>query len=218
MIKQFTLALALAISPLAACSANFAEGTHYNVVSDQPASAEPKLTEFFSFYCHHCFAFETQYLPVIKPGLNDNIRFETKHVDFMNSDIGTEVMRSLAVIHQLDKSDEMKLAMFTAIQGEGGAGGHDHSAPGHTHEPGINSREDIRKVFAKHGVPASQYDSLADNAVSDEKLALWRNQQSQFQVQSVPTFIVNDKYAVNLGEVRNLQQMIDLINYLSDKK
>lgn len=218
MSKKLALVLILALLPLSACAEEFVEGTHYTRISEQPASKEPKLTEFFSFYCHNCFAFETQYLPQIKSGLNDTIRFETKHVDFMNSEIGTEVMRSLAVIHQLGSPEAMKLAMFNAIQGEDAAGGHDHSAPGHEHEPTINNRDDIKKVFAEHGVSASQYDALADNAISDEKLALWRAQQTQFQVASVPAFIVNDKYQVNLRQMRTVEQITELINYLSTKQ
>ncbi|MBV7315844.1 thiol:disulfide interchange protein DsbA/DsbL [Shewanella sp. NIFS-20-20] len=218
MIKKLALALTLAISPLATYAADFVEGTHYTQITNQPASAEPKLTEFFSFYCHNCFAFETQYMPVIKPRLDKSIQFETKHVDFMNSEIGTEVMRALAVIHQLDQSEKLNIAMFNAIQGEDAANGHDHSAPGHKHEPSITSRDDIKKVFAEHGISASQYDALADNAITNEKLALWRAEQNKFKIQSVPAFIVNDKYAVNLGQMRTLSEMVELINYLSTKK
>ncbi|QDF66147.1 thiol:disulfide interchange protein DsbA/DsbL [Shewanella sp. SNU WT4] len=218
MIKKLALALTLAISPLATFAADFVEGTHYTVIPNQAASAEPKLTEFFSFYCHNCFAFETQYMPVIKPKLDKNIKFETKHVDFMNSEIGTEVMRSLAVIHQLNGAEALNIAMFNAIQGEEGANGHDHSAPGHAHEPSINNRDDIKKIFAAHGVSSKQYDALADNVITNEKLALWRSEQNQFKVQSVPAFIVNDKYAVNLGQMRSLSEMVELINYLSAQK
>jgi hypothetical protein len=222
MIKKFALALALAISPLAGCAENapspFIEGTHYTMVTDGPASAEPKLTEFFSFYCHNCFAFETQYMAEIKAGLDEGIRFETKHVDFMNSEIGTEVMRSLAVIQQLGSPGALQLAMFNAIQGEEAAAGHDHSAPGHEHEPTINNRADIQKVFAEHGISASMYDTMADNAITNEKLALWRAQQNQFQVASVPAFIVNDKYAINLRQMRTVEQIAELVNYLAAKK
>ena len=218
MTNKLALILVLALLPLSACAEDFVEGTHYTRISDLPTPAEPKLTEFFSFYCHNCFAFETEFLPQIKSGLNNDIRFETKHVDFMNSDIGTEVMRSLAVIHQLDSAEALKLAMFSAIQGEEAAGGHDHGAPGHEHAPAINNRDDIKKVFAEHGVSADRYDELADNAASNEKLALWREQQDLFKVSSVPAFIVNDRYAVNLRQMRTVEQLTELINYLSTRK
>lgn len=221
MIKPLALAVALIVTPISTFAANFIEGTHYTQVSDKAPSSEPKLTEFYSFYCHNCFNMETNYLPDIKANLNKQIRFDSKHVDFMNSAIGTEVMRSLAVIQNVDNVDNKEaitLAMFTAIQGEAGANGHDHSAPGHQHEPKINSRDDIKQVFAQFGIDSAKYDELADSKSTDEKLALWRAQQEQFQVESVPTFIVNDKYAVNLSNIKTLDELISLVNYLAIEK
>ncbi|WP_412550057.1 thiol:disulfide interchange protein DsbA/DsbL [Shewanella sp. WPAGA9] len=195
----------------------FVEGQHYTKISDAPASSEPKISEFFSFYCHNCYNMESKYLPEIKSNLNKGISFETKHVDFMNSDIGTEVMRSLAVIHEVGNAAVLNTAMFQAIQGEGGH--HDHSAPGHTHdEPEINNRDDIKKVFAAHGIDGATYDKIADSDTTNKKLSLWRQQQVMFQVQSVPTFIVNDKYAINMNEMRTLGDLIDVMNYLALEK
>ncbi len=218
MIKPLALAAALIITPLTTYAANFVEGTHYSQISDKAPSSEPKLTEFFSFYCHNCFNMESNYLTDIKANLNKSIAFDNKHVDFMNSDIGTEVMRSLAVIQTLDDKDAITHAMFAAIQGEAGSNGHDHSAHGHNHEPQINSRDDIKQVFAKFGIDAAKYDELADSKNTDEKLALWRAQQNQFKVESVPAFIINDKYAVNLSNINTLGELTDLINYLALEK
>ncbi|MGL4748253.1 MAG: DsbA family protein, partial [Shewanella sp.] len=94
----------------------------------------------------------------------------------------------------------------------------DHSAPGHKHESQINSRDDIKQVFAKFGIDAAKYDKLADSKSTEEKLALWRAQQNQFRIESVPAFIVNDKYAVNLSSIRTLDELISLINYLAVEK
>lgn len=222
MIKKIALALTLAIAPLSSYAANFYEGTHYTEISDKAPSSQPKLTEFFSFYCHNCYAFESQYMPAIKPHLNKDIQFDTKHVEFQPSTMMTEVMRSLAVIQALSKDDvkkqgKMNLAMFNAIQGEP-TDTHDHGAPGDNHEPKIKNRDDIKKLFMQFGVSSDQYDKLADSKETNDKLALWRKQAREFRVQSVPAFIVNDKYMVNLGNIRNLGEMIDLINFLSTKQ
>lgn len=216
MIKHIALALTLAVAPLSSFAAQFIEGKHFTQVSDKAASTQPKLTEFYSFYCHNCFNMETQYLGDIKANLNKNVKFDSKHVDFMNSEIGTEVMRSLAVIQELNAGDQLTHAMFAAIQGEEGAHGHDHANETTPHKkPELNNRDDIKKVFAANGIDATQYDKIADSKAVDNKIALWRAQQREFDIQSVPAFIVNDKYAVNMGEVRSLGQLIDLINYLA---
>lgn len=126
MFKHLALAVTLAIAPLSTFAAQFVEGKHYTQISNKMVPSEPKVTEFFSFYCHNCFNMETKYLPEIKAGLDKQVTFDTKHVDFMNSDIGTEVMRALAVIHTFDNQEALKVAMFGAIQGEGNDSGHDY--------------------------------------------------------------------------------------------
>ena len=218
MKKVLLMAAALLLAPMAAMAADYKEGVHYTVINEGPESAKPEITEFFSFYCHNCFNMESQYLPEIKKGLDKRVAFDSKHVDFMNSDLGTEVMRSLAVIHELDNKEALKMAMFGAIQGKDNQAGHDHSAAGHEHKSLINSRDDIKKVFAEFGVDAKQYDDVADSAATDKKLSLWRQQQVMYAVQSVPAFIVNDKYAINLNEMRTLDDIIGLINYLALEK
>lgn len=75
-----------------------------------------------------------------------------------------------------------------------------------------------KKVFAQFGVDATKYDALADSKSTGEKLALWRTQQNEFKIDSVPAFIVNDKYAVNLNSIKTLDELIGLINYLAIEK
>ncbi len=223
MIKKAALALTLAVASMSSYAATFYEGKHYTEITDKAPSAQPKLTEFFSFYCDNCYAFEAQYMPAIKPHLNKEIKFESKHVEFQRNEMMTEMMRALAVIHQLagddvNKMGEMTLATFTAMQGSDAAAGHAASGHGHNHEQHITSRDDLKKLFSSFGVSAKQYDEMADSKVTNEKIALWRKQAQEFRIQSVPSFIVNDKYMVNLGQIRNLGEMIDLINFLSTKK
>lgn len=211
MIKHIALALTLALAPLSSFAAQFEEGKHYTQIAET-ASMQPKLTEFLSLYCHNCYNMEKQYLGEIKASLDKRVSFDNKHVDFMNNAIGTEVMRSLAVIQELNAGHKMTLAMFAAIQGDEGAHDHEHGA----HEkPKINNRDDIKKVFGDNGFDISQYDAIADSKAVDAKIDLWRVQQRDFQIQSVPAFVVNDKYAVNMSSIRTLGELIELINYLA---
>jgi predicted DsbA family dithiol-disulfide isomerase len=218
MIKYFAVALTLIAASFSTFAAPFVAGKHYTQISNNMVTSTPKITEFFSFYCHNCFNMETQYLAEIKAGLDEEVTFDTKHVDFMNSDLGTEVMRSLAVIHEVGQAEKLNHAMFTAIQGDKGANGHDHNAQGHQHQSQINSREDIKKIFSQFGVDAATYDTLADSSTTDKALALWRQQQTLYNVSSVPAFIVNDKYAINMNEISTLDELIELMNYLATSK
>lgn len=57
MLKKLKLSLLLLCLPFAALAAQFEADNQYTVI-DIDKSAEPQVTEFFSFYCPHCFKFE----------------------------------------------------------------------------------------------------------------------------------------------------------------
>lgn len=57
MKKLTALLVGALLLPLAAFAAQFEEGKHYEVISEQ-ATAKPEVKEYFSFYCPACFGFE----------------------------------------------------------------------------------------------------------------------------------------------------------------
>ncbi|TCN81373.1 DsbA family protein [Shewanella fodinae] len=212
MLKPILVAVVISVASLSAQAADFIEGKHYTQIADK-GSATPNVSEFFSFYCPHCYQMSQKYLPFIKANLKPGVAFESKHVDFMNSDLGTEVMKSLAVMEQLGLEKQLAHEMFAAIQGDA-----DHSQAGHQHQSTINSRDDIKAIFAKAGVAAAKYDEVADSSAVNDTIKLWRKQQNDFRIDSVPTFIVNDKYMINLSEMHSVKDLVDVINYLATEK
>ncbi|WP_352289794.1 DsbA family protein, partial [Psychrobacter sp. GW64-MNA-CIBAN-0177] len=65
----------------AALAANFEVGNQYTVI-DIEKSTTPQVTEYFSFYCPHCFKFE----PVahaIEENLPTGAVFIKNHVNFL---------------------------------------------------------------------------------------------------------------------------------------
>ncbi|TKB50985.1 thiol:disulfide interchange protein DsbA/DsbL [Ferrimonas sediminicola] len=217
MSKRIALALALMCAPLATWAAQFVEGTHYMVVSDKPATETPVIKEFFSLYCGHCYNMEKRYLPLIKPGLDKSIDFQQAHVDFMNSEIGTEVILSLAVMQEMGVEDKVKKPLFGIL-----AGGDHHHGPGEAHDPEtedqIKTRSDIKKVFTDNGVDVADYDKIAASDAVKSKVTAWMMDQQKFRIQSVPTFVVNDKYMINMSQIRTLSELTELMNYLATEK
>ena len=57
MLKKLKLSLLLLCLPFAVLAANFEVGNQYTVI-DIEKSTTPQVTEYFSFYCPHCFKFE----------------------------------------------------------------------------------------------------------------------------------------------------------------
>ena len=80
------------------------EGTHYVVIADK-ASEDKKITEFFSFWCPHCYRFEPL-IAQIKQQKPDDVKFEKVHVNFMRSAgpaVQDAVTKAMYVGKALDK-------------------------------------------------------------------------------------------------------------------
>lgn len=147
MKKLFAL-LTTALITLNAHAAKFDEGTYYEVLKTEK-SATPKVTEFFSFYCPHCYNFE----PVInqvKTSLPKDAQFEKVHVAFMGKDMAIPMAKSYATMVTLGVEDSMVPAMFKQIHQL-------RSAP--------QDEKALRQIFIDNGVDAKKFDATYNSFV-----------------------------------------------------
>ena len=179
------------------------EGTHYKVISDK-ASSDKKITEFFSFYCPHCYHFE----PIIvdlKQRKPENVKFEKVHVNFMRNagpDIQDALTKAMILGKTLNKEAEVNTAIFSHI---------------HQDRKLIAGDNDIKEILAKVGVSAAEYDKTVKSFAVNGQFK--KNQKSfqQFRrlLTGVPNFIVNDKYQAQFQRGMTPDDMVDLLVWLS---
>ena len=83
-MKKVWLTLIGVIMAFSASAADFTEGKQF-VTLDRPATQEPQVLEFFSFYCPHCYQFSQIYhIPdAIQKGLPAGTKMVKYHVDFL---------------------------------------------------------------------------------------------------------------------------------------
>ena len=195
MKKIFTLfsALMLAFSVQAT---SFEEGKYYNVL-DVDKSTTPKVTEFFSFYCPHCYKFEAV-IKSLKPALPKNVKFEKNHVAFMG-EMAVPMAKSYATMVVLGVEETMVPAMFKQI-----------------HDLGQRPKDEaeLRQIFIDNGVDAKKYDATYNNFVVN---SMQRNFDKQFEASTltgVPGVLVNNKYIVKPDAIRSYDEYNQLVNYL----
>ncbi|MGF1904833.1 thiol:disulfide interchange protein DsbA/DsbL [Aliivibrio salmonicida] len=196
MKKLFTLfsALMLAFSVQAT---SFEEGKYYNVLNVDK-STTPKVTEFFSFYCPHCYKFEAV-IKSLKPALPKSVKFEKVHVAFMGNKMAVPMAKSYATMVALGVEDTMVPAMFKQI-----------------HELGQRPKDEaaLRQIFIDNGVDAKKYDATYNNFVVN---SMQRNFDKQFEASTltgVPGVLVNNKYIVKPDAIRSYDEYNQLVNYL----
>ena len=196
MKKLFAL-LTTAIISLSTHAAKFDEGTYYEVLKTEK-SATPKVTEFFSFYCPHCYNFE----PVInqvKTSLPKDAQFEKVHVAFMGSDMAIPMAKSYATMVTLGVEDSMVPAMFKQIHQL-------RSAP--------QNEKALRQIFLDNGVDAKKFDATYNSFVVNSMQKNFDKQFEKSTLAGVPGVLVNDKYIVKSDKIKSMEEYSQLINYL----
>ncbi len=194
--KLFVLTATLLMS-LSLHAAQFEEGKYYKVL-DVPHSAQPKVSEFFSFYCPHCFKFEP-IIEQLKQKLPEGTEFQKNHVSFMGGDMGLNMSKAFFTIVSLNVQDKMGPVMFDQIHVK--------------RQPPKNVTE-LRTIFTDQGIDGDKFDSTFNSFAVDSMVRRSDQAFNDSGLTGVPSVVVNDKYLVQAQSVKSLQEYFDLVNYL----
>jgi thiol:disulfide interchange protein DsbA len=190
MKKLLSICIFMMLSFVASC-ADYEEGKHYTVVSDQ-VTAAPEVREFFSFYCPHCFSFEP-FMQNVKKSLPSGVRFERNHVDFLRTttpEIQFMLTKSLVIAEQLKVEKKIVDALFKHI---------------HVQRSGFTSKQDIKNVLVANGVDGQQFDKLFGSFAIVSQAKYMKKRQDELanskMLTGVPAVFVNGKYRINAHEL-----------------
>ncbi|WP_341502538.1 thiol:disulfide interchange protein DsbA/DsbL [Gallaecimonas sp. GXIMD4217] len=193
--------LALVMLPLAALANQFEEGKHYEVIKMAAPSAQPMVTEYFSFLCPHCYRFEP-FIKELKGQLPEGVKLQKNHVDFMGREMGVELSRAWAVMELLGVEEQVASKLFASI---------------HVQRQIPKSRDDIRNIFVAAGVKGEDFDAAVNSFSINGRLSQMQRNTLNNEVHGVPTLIINGKYKVNTGSVSSKEELFELVNWLAKK-
>ena len=207
MKKLMFLVAALFMAPTLVAQTAYEEGVHYDVVSEQ-GTAKPEVKEFFSYYCPACNAIDPVVQTVMKT-LPEGTSFKKYHVDFMGA-ASPEIQRNLSAAMVLAKTqgkgDEVNKAFFNHI---------------HNDRKAFANEAEIRDVAIAAGIDGAAYDKHLNNFMVKTQVNLMQKEQATLSksrvLSSVPTFIVNGRFKINVAKLdqSNLEQDFkNLINFL----
>ncbi|QCR37699.1 thiol:disulfide interchange protein DsbA [Nissabacter sp. SGAir0207] len=207
-MKKIFLALVGMVLAFSASAAQFTSGDQY-VTLDKPVSGEPKVLEFFSFYCPHCYQFENVYhiSETIKKNLPSDVKVTKYHVEFLGP-LGKEMTQAWAVAMALGVEEKVTPLMFDAVQ----------------KTQTVQTADDIKKVFLQAGVTAEQYDSAWNSFVVKSMVVQQEKAAADMELRGVPSVFVNGKYLVkNDGlDMSSMdiyaKQFSDVVNFLLTQK
>ncbi|WP_372872695.1 thiol:disulfide interchange protein DsbA/DsbL [Shewanella sp.] len=203
MKKALLMAAALLAMPFMSQAADYKEGVHYEIINEGPGSAKPEVTEFFSFYCPHCYNFSKTVVPMIEEKIPEGVTFNQTHVDFIGREMGVEMSRAFAVAHQLNVEKKIEQALFAAI---------------HDKKQRFVSRDDVRALFIANGVEGKDFDSAANSFMVNAQMNKMKRDTQNAKLSGVPALVVNGKYRVMNDNIKSYDEMLDIAFYLSTKK
>lgn len=203
-----TLIMGLSLSLSANAAPQFEEGVHYKVIS-QTASSKPVVTEYFSFFCAHCYRFEGA-VRLLKEGLPAGATFEKRHVESMPlapQETLNALSRALAVSKKMKLGDDVIEAIFKHI---------------HVDKKRFSDEDEIRDLFIAKGVDGKKFDSAMKNfsvkTSANRMKKGWLSLPTEIQNKGVPSLVVNNKYWVNAAKLKSQADYAAILNYLLAKK
>jgi thiol:disulfide interchange protein DsbA len=184
--KPMIVAAALACFATAAPAQEPQAARDYvEIVPHQPTSDAKRVvvTEFFSYMCPHCFAFDPA-LSAWARKLPDDVLFERVAVV-----IGREPWRKGAqlfyALTAIGKAEELSPAVFKAL-----------------HEDQVDWRNDAEIVdwAASHGVNRDQFAAALNSFSMRTFIARGDQLAAAHRIRGVPTLVVDGKYAMQMDD------------------
>jgi thiol:disulfide interchange protein DsbA len=180
----FTLGLIAASA--SASSANPENGKEYKIlVRPQPAEMGKKVEviEFFGYFCPHCRAFEPSLADWVKRQ-GDNILFKRIPVNFHEL---IAQQKLYYTIEALGKADELHNKVFDAF---------------HVDRNQLRTDADVATFVAKQGLDKQKFFDVYNSFSIQAKLSRTSQLQEAFQINGVPTIVIDGRYVTSIDDVR----------------
>lgn len=198
-MKKIMLSIAATFLATGALAADFAAGTHYEVVGES-ATAEDEVRLYFSYNCGFCNTFDPTF-EVMEEMLHEQgseVAVERTHVDFVGRN-GKDMTWARSMGALLGVEDKTGPLIFNAI---------------HVEKNSL-TRDEVRDIFVSVGVDAETFDSTAKSFALAGLESKQRKEAVDAGIRGVPTVIINGKYQVDRRNVSTAEDFAELVEYLA---
>ncbi|MDD1784007.1 thiol:disulfide interchange protein DsbA/DsbL [Enterovibrio sp. ZSDZ35] len=197
MLKKLFAVAAAAMLAFSAQAARFNAGEDYQIL-DLPKSESPTITEFFSFYCPHCFRSQGL-MTELKKQIPENVSFNKNHVSFMGGGMGKALSKAYATAEMLGVEDKIAPVIFNRI---------------HVLNKPPRNEEEIRQIFIDEGVDAKKFDGTYNSFAVNAMANRFDKAFQESGLRGVPALIVNGRYHVTPTTINSTEDYFALVNYL----
>ena len=209
-MKKIWLSLALLLLPVAGFAdapANFVEGTNYVPVTPaQKTDVKPGQIEVIEFYwygCPHCFALEP-FVQAWEQHLPKDVVFKRVPAAMKGSEFYVDAQAAFTA-DQLGIGDKIREPFFNAIHRDD--------------DEALRTDQDaIRSFFGKYGVSPKDFDAAWNSFGVQMDIARSQHLGDLYQVEGVPTIIVNGKWKTGAGYQMQPADIMRCVEFLVAKE
>jgi protein dithiol oxidoreductase (disulfide-forming) len=220
LIALAALTLATVVLTNLAQAANWQPGTHYTVLPQAQrtnvAAGKVEVLEVFSYGCPACDRFVPA-MKRVKASLPPNAQMAYLHASWNKAEAWPMFQRAYLTAQTLGIADRAHEEMFKAIWKTGELG---------LVEPGtgklkqkLPTIEDAAKFYQRvTGVKAADFVAASKSFGVDMKARQSDAQIISMRITGTPTLVVNGKYVVNNENLKSVDDIIQLVNFLVAKE
>ncbi len=182
-MKKILFALFGAMLAFGASAATITEGKQFTTI-EKPVNGAPKVVEFFSFFCPHCYDFERTYKinQAVAQSLPANTKFTRYHVDFLGGQFGPVLTHAWAVAIALGVEDKVMDPIFDGLQ----------------KSQTITDQASLKAAFIKAaGISSEAFDSAWNSFAVKALVSQQEKAAADFNIDGVPSLFINGKYQIN---------------------
>ena len=205
---RFVTALLLTLGLVTAASAaddhaRFAVDTHYKILDvpgsvDDPSKVE--VREFFSYGCPHCYSLE--------PAVDAWLEEKPDYIDYVRTPVlflrnAEPLARAYYVEEAMGLVDQIHAPLFDAI---------------HKHREPLFSEPALANFFRKYGVEPEQFNKLYSSFGASTKIRQADALTRTYKIPGVPNFVVNGKYLILRQNLKDNNELFQVIEYLANKE
>ncbi|MGI9282778.1 MAG: thioredoxin domain-containing protein [Endozoicomonas sp.] len=199
MKKPLALIFLLLALPMTVFAKAFVEGQDYTRL---PASFEkaskPTLTEVFSIYCHSCYRWDQEMIDTVKNRMEGkDVSFKQKHIAYV-AEFGDRISEALVIVQGTAQAEKVKDTLFEVVQKDS--------------SKEWKSEEAFFATLEQSGLSKKAFEEGLKDPVVQARLKKWKMYEETLP--SVPSFVVNGQYLVNMNSIRSFDQFYSLIDYL----
>lgn len=201
--SKWAAACLIGVAALSVQAQDWVAGTHYRVIATPMPTADAtkvEVVEAFGYWCPHCNAFEPMLAPWAKT-LADDVSFENMPVVFSRSH---ELMaRAYYVADLMGVKETVHQPIYDAL---------------HLQRKRFRDADDIADLFAEYGVDRNEVLKQMNSFAVNMKLKMGDSRSKGYEVQGVPSMVVNGKYIVSASEAGSNANMLKVVEHLIEKE